>query len=153
MDNQVQIRRISTGLNMSDWMRFRFHYLLYCLTLDEKVAMMNHPAQSMPRLNIPTYKYWTRTTWRWLQWMYRGLSAGDWRGCYLGQGLDPPDRHCHQRRGSHQIPRSVSSQGVYRPVSGADLLVAKCQHFPHNKTVARKCSLDRMFDTRRGRRA
>jgi len=32
--------------------------LLSRLTLDEKVAMMNHPAQGVPRLNIPAYNYW-----------------------------------------------------------------------------------------------
>lgn len=29
------------------------------LTLDEKVSMMNHPAQGVPRLNIPGYNYWS----------------------------------------------------------------------------------------------
>ena len=28
------------------------------LTLDEKVSLMNHPAQGVPRLNIPAYNYW-----------------------------------------------------------------------------------------------
>jgi beta-glucosidase len=29
------------------------------LTLDEKAGMMNHPAQGVPRLNIPAYNYWS----------------------------------------------------------------------------------------------
>ena len=33
--------------------------LLSCLTLDEKVAMMNHPAQGVPRLGIPGYNFWS----------------------------------------------------------------------------------------------
>jgi beta-glucosidase len=36
----------------------RVQDLLSRLTLDEKVAMMNHPAQGVPRLNIPAYNYW-----------------------------------------------------------------------------------------------
>ena len=28
------------------------------LTLDEKVSLMSHPAQGVPRLNIPAYNYW-----------------------------------------------------------------------------------------------
>jgi beta-glucosidase len=33
--------------------------LLSRLTLDEKVAMMNHPAQGVPRLGIPGYNFWS----------------------------------------------------------------------------------------------
>jgi beta-glucosidase len=29
------------------------------LTLEEKVSMMNHPAQGVPRLNIPAYNFWS----------------------------------------------------------------------------------------------
>jgi beta-glucosidase len=29
------------------------------LTLEEKVGLMNHPAQGIPRLNIPAYNYWS----------------------------------------------------------------------------------------------
>ncbi len=29
------------------------------LTLEEKVSLMNHPAQGVPRLNIPAYNYWS----------------------------------------------------------------------------------------------
>jgi beta-glucosidase len=36
----------------------RVQDLLSRLTLDVKVAMMNHPAQGVPRLNIPAYNYW-----------------------------------------------------------------------------------------------
>ena len=37
----------------------RVQDLLSQLTLDEKVAMMNHPAQGVPRLNIPGYNFWS----------------------------------------------------------------------------------------------
>ena len=33
--------------------------LISRLNLDEKVAMMNHPAQGVPRLNIPGYNFWS----------------------------------------------------------------------------------------------
>ena len=29
------------------------------LTLEEKISLMNHPAQGVPRLNIPAYNYWS----------------------------------------------------------------------------------------------
>ena len=29
------------------------------LTLEEKASLMNHPAQGIPRLNIPAYNYWS----------------------------------------------------------------------------------------------
>ena len=29
------------------------------LTLDEKVSLMSHPAQGVPRLDIPGYNYWS----------------------------------------------------------------------------------------------
>lgn len=29
------------------------------LTLDEKIGLMNHPAHGIPRLNIPSYNYWS----------------------------------------------------------------------------------------------
>src|SRR5678816_4941543 len=29
------------------------------LTLEEKVGLMSHPAQGVPRLNIPAYNYWS----------------------------------------------------------------------------------------------
>src|SRR5512135_1501655 len=37
----------------------RVQDLLSHLTLDEKVAMMNHPAQGVPRLGIPDYNFWS----------------------------------------------------------------------------------------------
>jgi beta-glucosidase len=37
----------------------RVQDLLSRLTLDEKVAMMNHPAQGVPRLDIPGYNFWS----------------------------------------------------------------------------------------------
>jgi beta-glucosidase len=37
----------------------RVQDLLSYLTLDEKVAMMNHPAQGVPRLGIPDYNFWS----------------------------------------------------------------------------------------------
>ena len=37
----------------------RVQDLLSRLTLDEKVAMMSHPAQGVPRLGIPAYNFWS----------------------------------------------------------------------------------------------
>ena len=37
----------------------RVQDLLSRLTLDEKVGMMNHPAQGVPRLGIPDYNFWS----------------------------------------------------------------------------------------------
>jgi beta-glucosidase len=37
----------------------RVNDLIARLTLEEKVALMNHPAQGVPRLNIPGYNYWS----------------------------------------------------------------------------------------------
>jgi len=37
----------------------RVQDLIARLTLDEKVAMMNHPAQGVPRLGIPGYNFWS----------------------------------------------------------------------------------------------
>jgi beta-glucosidase len=37
----------------------RVQDLLSRLSLDEKVAMMNHPAQGVPRLGIPGYNFWS----------------------------------------------------------------------------------------------
>jgi beta-glucosidase len=37
----------------------RVQDLISRLTLDEKVALMSHPAQGVPRLDIPAYNYWS----------------------------------------------------------------------------------------------
>ena len=37
----------------------RVQDLLRLLTLEEKVSLMNHPAQGVPRLSIPAYNYWS----------------------------------------------------------------------------------------------
>lgn len=37
----------------------RVQDLLCHLTLEEKVSLMNHPAQGVPRLSIPAYNYWS----------------------------------------------------------------------------------------------
>src|SRR4026208_1800583 len=37
----------------------RVQDLIARLTLDEKVAMMNHPTQGVPRMNIPGYNFWS----------------------------------------------------------------------------------------------
>jgi len=46
---------LDNGLSIPD----RVQDLLSRLTLDEKVAMMNHPAQGVPRLGIPGYNFWS----------------------------------------------------------------------------------------------
>ena len=46
---------LDTNLPMTE----RVQDLLSRLTLDEKVAMMNHPAQGVPRLAIPGYNFWS----------------------------------------------------------------------------------------------
>jgi beta-glucosidase len=46
---------LDTNLSIAE----RVQDLLSRLTLDEKVAMMNHPTQGVPRLNIPAYNYWS----------------------------------------------------------------------------------------------
>ena len=37
----------------------RIQDLISRLTLAEKVSMMNHPAQGVPRLGIPAYNFWS----------------------------------------------------------------------------------------------
>jgi len=37
----------------------RVENLINCLTLDEKVGLMSHPAKGVPRLGIPAYNYWS----------------------------------------------------------------------------------------------
>jgi beta-glucosidase len=46
---------LDTNLSIAE----RVQDLLSRLTLDEKVAMMNHPAQGVPRLGIPDYNFWS----------------------------------------------------------------------------------------------
>jgi beta-glucosidase len=46
---------LDNGLSIPD----RVQDLLSRLTLDEKVAMMNHPAQGVSRLGIPGYNFWS----------------------------------------------------------------------------------------------
>ena len=45
---------LDTALSFAE----RARDLVRRLTLDEKVSLMNHPAQGVPRLNIPAYNYW-----------------------------------------------------------------------------------------------
>ncbi len=55
------------------------------LTLDEKVGLMSHPAQGIPRLGIPAYNYWSEALARCCpQWACHRLSPGDRHGCHLG---------------------------------------------------------------------
>jgi beta-glucosidase len=46
---------LDTNLSIAE----RVQDLLSRLTLDEKVGMMNHPAQGVPRLDIPDYNFWS----------------------------------------------------------------------------------------------
>ncbi len=46
---------LDTNLSIAE----RVQDLLSRLTLDEKVGMMNHPAQGVPRLGIPDYNFWS----------------------------------------------------------------------------------------------
>jgi beta-glucosidase len=46
---------LDTDLSIAE----RVKDLLSRLTLDEKVGMMNHPAQGVPRLGIPDYNFWS----------------------------------------------------------------------------------------------
>src|SRR5215217_7507023 len=46
---------LDTSLSLAE----RAKDLVRRLTLDEKVSLMNHPAQGVPRLNIPAYNYWS----------------------------------------------------------------------------------------------
>lgn len=45
---------LNTSLSFAE----RAKDLISRLTLEEKVSLMNHPAQGVPRLNIPGYNYW-----------------------------------------------------------------------------------------------
>ncbi|HCS38370.1 MAG TPA: glycosyl hydrolase [Anaerolineaceae bacterium] len=46
---------LNTNLPFSE----RAKDLVNRLTLDEKIGLMNHPAHAIPRLNIPSYNYWS----------------------------------------------------------------------------------------------
>ncbi|MHB8087153.1 MAG: glycoside hydrolase family 3 C-terminal domain-containing protein [Anaerolineaceae bacterium] len=46
---------LNTNLPFSE----RVKDLVNRLTLDEKIGLMNHPAHGIPRLNIPSYNYWS----------------------------------------------------------------------------------------------
>ena len=46
---------LNTNLPFSE----RAKDLVNRLTLDEKIGLMNHPAHGIPRLNIPSYNYWS----------------------------------------------------------------------------------------------
>jgi beta-glucosidase len=46
---------LDTSLSLEE----RVKDLVGRLTLEEKVSLMNHPAQGVPRLNIPAYNYWS----------------------------------------------------------------------------------------------
>ena len=46
---------LDTSLSFTE----RARDLVERLTLEEKVSLMNHPAQGVPRLNIPAYNYWS----------------------------------------------------------------------------------------------
>lgn len=48
-----------TYLDISRSREERVKDLISRLTLEEKVGLMNHPAQGIPRLNIPAYNYWS----------------------------------------------------------------------------------------------
>ncbi|MBX3037289.1 MAG: glycoside hydrolase family 3 C-terminal domain-containing protein [Anaerolineales bacterium] len=46
-------------LDTSRPLKERVKDLISRMTLEEKVGLMNHPAHSIPRLNIPAYNYWS----------------------------------------------------------------------------------------------
>jgi beta-glucosidase len=54
MNTSEKLSYLDTSLSIPE----RAKDLVARLTLDEKVSLMNHPAQGVPRLNIPAYNYW-----------------------------------------------------------------------------------------------
>ena len=54
MGTSEKLSYLDTSLSFAE----RAKDLVGRLTLDEKVSLMNHPAQGVPRLNIPAYNYW-----------------------------------------------------------------------------------------------
>ena len=55
MSTSEKLSYLDTSLSIAE----RAKDLVERLTLDEKVSLMNHPAQGVPRLNIPAYNYWS----------------------------------------------------------------------------------------------
>ena len=55
MSTLEKLSYLDTSLSFAE----RVKDLVARLTLDEKVGLMNHPAQGVPRLNIPAYNYWS----------------------------------------------------------------------------------------------
>jgi beta-glucosidase len=54
MSTSEKLSYLDTSLSFAE----RAKDLVGRLSLDEKVSLMNHPAQGVPRLNIPAYNYW-----------------------------------------------------------------------------------------------
>ena len=54
MSTSEKLSYLDTSLSFDE----RARDLVGRLTLAEKVSLMNHPAQGVPRLNIPAYNYW-----------------------------------------------------------------------------------------------
>ncbi|HEX6035558.1 MAG TPA: glycoside hydrolase family 3 C-terminal domain-containing protein, partial [Anaerolineales bacterium] len=55
MSTSEKMSYLDTSLSFAE----RAKDLVERLTLDEKVSLMSHPAQGIPRLNIPAYNYWS----------------------------------------------------------------------------------------------
>ena len=84
-------------LNSSVSVSERAKDLVDRLTLEEKVGLMSHPANGIPRLNIPQYNYWSEALHGIARkWKRNGVSAGHRHGRHLGQEFDPPGCLCHQ---------------------------------------------------------
>ncbi|HET9914188.1 MAG TPA: glycoside hydrolase family 3 C-terminal domain-containing protein [Anaerolineales bacterium] len=78
----------------------RVQDLLSRLTLDEKVAMMNHPAQGVPRLGIPGYNFWSEAL--------HGV-AGNGRATVFPQAIGLAATW--DRDLIHQIATAISDEG------------------------------------------
>ena len=78
----------------------RVQDLLSRLTLDEKVAMMNHPAQGVPRLGIPAYNFWSEAL--------HGV-AGNGRATVFPQAIGMAATW--DRDLIHQIATAISDEG------------------------------------------
>ena len=56
VDNKTEkLSYLDTSLSIDE----RVKDLIGCMTLEEKVGLMNHPAHGIPRLNMPAYNYWS----------------------------------------------------------------------------------------------